>query len=227
MNLGSIQIRLPAAVTVLAAGDTASGPVPPAACGSVYWAVGGAWGRPGVWQRSWQTSHGPRCGRNCVLSGSWPRRLLGQEENLKGCTGEDQVHPRRPERGDVKWGHRSLRHGLQASGSSPWGALLPGGLELERRYSWRRMLGVQKSVGRRKSVHVCMHVYTLHAHVPTRVHVFVCTCTCVHLCICGYVCMCACVCLYVDLGPERMSDSCNVTQSPGKWKRWQVRVPRY
>lgn len=37
-------------------------------------------------------------------SGSWPRRLSGQEESLKGCTGEkDQVHPGRPERGEVKW----------------------------------------------------------------------------------------------------------------------------
>ena len=54
---------------------------------------------------------------------------------------------------------------------------------------------------------VCTYLW-VHAHV----------CTCVHVCACARMC--------VDLGPERMSDSCNVTQSPGKWKRWQVRVPR-
>ena len=64
--------------------------------------------------------------------------------------------------------------------------------------------------------HVCRYLW-VHAHV----------CTCVHLCICGHVCMCACVCMCVDLGPERVSDSYNVTQGPGKWTRWQVRVPRY
>lgn len=74
-------------------------------------------------------------------------------------------------------------------------------------------------------MYVCTHVCALRAHVPTCVHVFVCART--RVCICEHLCMCACVCIYVDLGPERMSDSCNVTQSPGKWKRWQVRVPRY
>ena len=75
---------------------------------------------------------------------------------------------------------------------------------------------------------MCVCVCMCAHYMLTCPHVCMCLCVHarVHLCICGYVCMCACVCLYVDLGPERMSDSCNVTQSPGKWKRWQVRVPR-
>ena len=193
MNLGSIQIRLPAAVTVLGAGDTASGPVPPAACGSVYWAVGGARGRPGVWQRSWQTSHGPRCGRDCVLLGSWPKRLSGQEENPKGCTGEDQVHPRRPERGDVKWAHRSLRHGLQASGSSPWGGSASWRPGVGKEVLLEENAGCAKVCRQEKEcacVYACVHI------TCSRAHTCACVCVCMHMCafvhlwICVHVCLC-------------------------------------
>lgn len=86
------------------------------------------------------------------------------------------------------------------------------------------MLSVQTSVGRRERG-VCVHVCIMcsHAHTCARICGCMRVCTRVHLCVCGHVPVCLCV----DLGPERMSDSCNVTQSPGKWKRWQVRVPRY
>lgn len=83
-------VRLPAAVTVLGAGDAALGPCGPYPAGL----CAGLQGAHGVWQRSLQTSCGPWCGRDRMLSGSWPRRLSGQEESPKGCTGEkDQVHP--------------------------------------------------------------------------------------------------------------------------------------
>lgn len=187
----------------------------------------GLQGAHGVWQRSLQTSRGPWCGRDHMPSGSWRRRLSGQEESPKGCTGEkDQVHPGRPERGEVKWGTQVTVIRAPNEREQPRGALLPGGLELERRHSWR-MLSVQTSVGRRERVCVCVHVCALCAHTPTRVHVFVGARACVHVCAFVRLWTRVPVCLCVDLGPERMSDSCNVTQSPGKWKRWQVRVPRY
>ena len=59
----------------------------------------------------------------------------GQEESPKGCTGEkDQVHPGRPERGDVKWGTQVTVIRAPNEREQPRGALLPGGLELERRH---------------------------------------------------------------------------------------------
>ena len=36
---------------------------------------------------------------------------------------------------------------------------------------------------------------------------------------------CVGACLCVDLGPERMSASLNVPQSPGKWEGWKARFP--